>query len=165
MKSLSRSYIWWPILRQLFATHGIPDVIVPDNGSSFTSVEFSKFSENNLINHIFSAPFHPSSNGQVERMVRTTKEYLKKIPNGEIRLRLARFLLDQHVTPHSSTGRSTAELLFNQFLFKKLVQNKMIYRSLTFTKKENLYGFETMPMDHDGYQVRFLKSRGRHQSL
>ncbi|XP_055911879.1 uncharacterized protein K02A2.6-like [Eupeodes corollae] len=108
------SHSKWLEVHQLFAIHGIPDVIVSDNGSAFTSYDFKTFCENNLIKHIFSAPFHPSTNGQVERMVRTTKEYLKKVPNGDIRLRLARFLLDQHVTPHSSTGRSPAELLFNR---------------------------------------------------
>lgn len=102
------------VLRQLFSTHGLPDIFVSNNGTAFTSFDFKTFCENNLIKHLFSAPFHPSTNGQVERMVRTTKDYLKKGTHGDIKLRLARFLLDQHVTPHSATGRSPAELLFNR---------------------------------------------------
>ncbi|XP_017462912.1 PREDICTED: uncharacterized protein K02A2.6-like, partial [Rhagoletis zephyria] len=55
-------------LRTLFSTHGLPDSIVSDNGTAFTSELFKSFMNDNLIRHIRSAPFHPSSNGQAERM-------------------------------------------------------------------------------------------------
>ena len=32
-------------LRQMFATHGIPEIIVSDNGSVFTSKEFQQFAQ------------------------------------------------------------------------------------------------------------------------
>ena len=32
-------------LRNMFATHGIPETIVSDNGSGFTSCEFGDFTE------------------------------------------------------------------------------------------------------------------------
>ncbi|XP_042148867.1 uncharacterized protein K02A2.6-like, partial [Ixodes scapularis] len=101
-------------LRRLFATHGLPDTVVSDNGPQFTSAEFREFLEANLIRHVTSAPFHPSTNGQAERMVRTTKEALSRIVQGDWSRRLADFLLQQHVTPHSSTGRSPAELLMGR---------------------------------------------------
>ncbi|XP_060118370.1 uncharacterized protein K02A2.6-like, partial [Heteronotia binoei] len=63
-------------LRRAFSTHGIPDTIVSDNGAAFTSGEFQAFLQRYLIKHIRSAPFHPATNGQAERMVRTTKEAL-----------------------------------------------------------------------------------------
>ncbi|XP_046868366.1 uncharacterized protein K02A2.6-like [Drosophila willistoni] len=65
------------VLRQLFATHGLPDQLVSDNGTAFTSEEFKSFLHNNLIRHIRSALFQPTTNGQAERMVQTTKNYLK----------------------------------------------------------------------------------------
>ncbi|XP_036335034.1 uncharacterized protein K02A2.6-like [Rhagoletis pomonella] len=104
-------------LRSLFATHGLPDEIVSDNGTAFTSDEFKTFMQDNLIRHIRCAPFHPSSNGQAERMVQTTKDFLKKTPEWQdIDLRLSRFLFNQHITPHTSTGRSPAELMFKRQL-------------------------------------------------
>ncbi|XP_015276986.1 PREDICTED: uncharacterized protein K02A2.6-like, partial [Gekko japonicus] len=66
-------------LRRLFATHGLPDVIVSDNGPQFVSEEFRLFLTSNGIRQMTSAPFHPASNGQAERMVRTAKEALGKM--------------------------------------------------------------------------------------
>ncbi|KAL3228441.1 hypothetical protein MRX96_048564, partial [Rhipicephalus microplus] len=65
---------------------------------------------------VTSAPFHPSTNGQAERMVRTTKEGLSRIIQGNWARRLADFTLQQHVTPNTTTGRSPAELLMGRKL-------------------------------------------------
>ena len=56
-------------LRMLFVNHGLSNKIVTDIGPSFTSEEFKVFMEKNEINHITSAPYHPSSNGLAERAV------------------------------------------------------------------------------------------------
>ena len=60
-------------LRTMFASHGLPEIVVNDNGSNFMSSEFKSFLQKNGIRHITSAPYHPSSNGLVERAVRTFK--------------------------------------------------------------------------------------------
>ncbi|XP_015278794.1 PREDICTED: uncharacterized protein K02A2.6-like, partial [Gekko japonicus] len=104
------------VLRRLIATHGLPDVLVSDNGAQFVSQEFAQFLANNGIRQITSAPFHPASNGQAERMVRTTKDALAKLTSGDWGVKLASFLLRQHVTPCSATGRSPAELLMGRRL-------------------------------------------------
>ncbi|XP_029139104.1 uncharacterized protein K02A2.6-like, partial [Protobothrops mucrosquamatus] len=67
------------VLRNIFAAHGLPDVLVSDNGPQFTSAEFQGFLRTNMIHHAASAPFHPSTNGLAERMVRVTKDALKKL--------------------------------------------------------------------------------------
>lgn len=64
------------ILWGLFATHGLPDVLVSDSGPQFTSGTFEKFLLSQGIQHALSVLFHPSSNGQAERMVRSAKEML-----------------------------------------------------------------------------------------
>ena len=65
-------------LRECFSTHGLPDVIVSDNGTAFTSEDFALFLSENGIKHITSAPKHPASNGFAERYVRTFKETMKR---------------------------------------------------------------------------------------
>ena len=60
------------IASRTFSTHGIPDTIVSDNTSCFTSNEFIHFCKMNGIKHnyiITSAPYHPSTNGMAERDV------------------------------------------------------------------------------------------------
>ena len=46
-------------LRSIFATHGLPQQIVTDNGPTFTSEAFKEFTKLNGIKHTFSAPYHP----------------------------------------------------------------------------------------------------------
>uniref|UniRef100_A0A6B0V6W4 Putative transposon ty3-g gag-pol polyprotein n=1 Tax=Ixodes ricinus TaxID=34613 RepID=A0A6B0V6W4_IXORI len=101
-------------LRTLFATHGLPDVLVSDNGTAFTSGDFKEFLRRNGIRQVLPAPYHPSSNAQAERMVQEIKKSPKKIIRGDWSTRLARFLFDHHILPSASTGRSPAELLFGR---------------------------------------------------
>ncbi|KAK9405236.1 putative protein K02A2.6-like [Crotalus adamanteus] len=61
----------------------LKDVIVSDNGPQFTSSEFQAFLQANMIRHATSAPFHPSTNGMAERMVRITKDALKRLTYGD----------------------------------------------------------------------------------
>ncbi|KAL1480419.1 hypothetical protein MTO96_051039 [Rhipicephalus appendiculatus] len=63
-------------LRAMFARFGIPEMLVSDNGTALTSEEFTEFARSNQIRHITVAPYHPSSNGEIERMVQETKQVL-----------------------------------------------------------------------------------------
>ena len=89
----------------LFATHGIPEVVVSDNGTQFTSAEFSQFMMKNGIRHIKTAPYHPSSNGLAERAVKTFKEGMKKCrsESESIECCLARILFQYRITFHFYT--------------------------------------------------------------
>ena len=66
-------------LRVIFATHGLPERIVTDNGAVLTSDEFQDFLKMNGVthNHTHTAPYHPASNGLAERAVQTFKQGIK----------------------------------------------------------------------------------------
>ena len=98
-------------LRMLFAEHGLPETIVTDNGTCFTSAEFTQFMRQNGIQHITSPAYHPSSNGLAERAVQLVKRGLTKMTDGSMQTRLARYLLTYRVTPHGTTGSSPSMLL------------------------------------------------------
>jgi len=66
------------LLKEIFATHGIPDLVVSDNGPQFACRVFKEFAINYGFTHITSSPMYPRGNGEVERSVRTVKEILKK---------------------------------------------------------------------------------------
>ena len=67
----------------------------------------------NGINHTSVPAYHPSYNGAAERCVQIMKRRLEKVCDGvygSLNQRLANFLLPHHSTPHTTTGRSPAEL-------------------------------------------------------
>ena len=104
-------------LRHSFAIHGLPDILVSDNATCFTSQEFNDFMKMNGIHHVTSAPYHPSSNGAAERAVQTFKSTLKKLVKNSkdsIETQVNRFLFSYRNTPHTSTGVSPAEILLKR---------------------------------------------------
>ena len=60
-------------LRMLFAEHGLPEAIVTDNATCFTSAELRLFMSKNCIQYITSLAFRTSSNGLAERAVQLVK--------------------------------------------------------------------------------------------
>ena len=64
--------------RRTFSYTGLPLRVVTDNGPQFTSYEFKNFMSVNGIKHQLTPPYHPASNGQVERMVQEFKKSLKQ---------------------------------------------------------------------------------------
>ena len=107
-------------LKEIFATHGLPDTIVSDNGPNFTSAEFENFLSKNGVKHTKVSPYHPASNGQAERAVRAFKEGVEKMEEGTMQDKLSRFLLKYRTTPHTTTGVPPAELLTKRKLKTKL---------------------------------------------
>ena len=83
-----------------------------DNGPQFVAEEFASFAKANGIKHIKSAPYHPSTNGAVERLVQTFKKVMKASEHdGKTHSqRLASFLLSYRTTPHSTTNETPSEL-------------------------------------------------------
>ena len=57
------------VLRNIFSSYGIPEQLVTDNGPQFISDDFAMFVRMNGIKHIRCAPYHPATNGLVERFV------------------------------------------------------------------------------------------------
>ena len=103
-------------LRYLFSSYGLVEEIVSDNGPQFVSVEFLTFVKANGIKHIYSAPYHPSSNGLAERAVRIFKTAMKTMSKepGTLNQKLAKFLLLYRSTPHTLTQVSPAELFLGR---------------------------------------------------
>ena len=101
-------------LRSIFATHGLPDTVVSDNGPTFTSEVFKEFVEKNGIRHILTAPYHPASNGLAELAVETLKEGLRKMTGHTLETKLALFLFQYRITPHTTTGLPPAEMLLGR---------------------------------------------------
>ena len=112
----SSSQITIKKVRATFATLGLPQILVTDNGPQFTSSDFAQFTKNNGIKYVTSSPYHPSTNGLAERSVQTFKEGMRKQKTGSIETRVSRFLFAYRNTPQSTTSVSPAMLMFNRQL-------------------------------------------------
>uniref|UniRef100_A0A158P4M0 RNA-directed DNA polymerase n=1 Tax=Tetranychus urticae TaxID=32264 RepID=A0A158P4M0_TETUR len=79
------------LLTSLFQTFGFPKVIQTDQGTNFTSEAVHQFLKENGIKHEKSNPYHPQSQGIVERCNRTIAERLRSyvLQNGTKNLKNA----------------------------------------------------------------------------
>ena len=110
------------VLLDLFSRFGVPRQLVSDNGPQFTSAEFGKFLAENGVKHIRSAPYHPATNGAVERLVQTVKRALRTSHDAGIPFEqsLASFLLRYRTTAHATTGVAPRTLMFGRDLRTRL---------------------------------------------
>ena len=66
------------IFEEIICRHGTPKIILSDQGRNFISETIRILCEKFLIKHKFSSPYHPQTNGMVERLNRTLCESLAK---------------------------------------------------------------------------------------
>ena len=105
-------------LKSMFARHGIPDVIMSDNGPQFASEEFANFAKTWEFKHITSSPGFPQSNGQSERTIQSVKNLLKKARECHGDPYIA--LLEYRNAPLDGVKLSPAQLLMGRRLKTKL---------------------------------------------
>ena len=103
----------------LFSRFGIPKEIVTDNGSQFVSQEFTQFLKALGVKHTPVTTYHPQSNGEAERMVRTIKENIKAYGQNW-RKYVPDMLLAYRTSKHGTTGKSPAEFLYGRKLNTRL---------------------------------------------
>ena len=65
-------------LKHIFTAQGLPEQIISDNGPQFTATKFQQFCNCHVIVHSPIAPYHPRSNGEIERLVAKFKNSTEK---------------------------------------------------------------------------------------
>ena len=66
-------------LKELFAEHGIPDILCTTNGHQFANALFTKFAADWKFDHDTSSPRNPRSYGQAEVAIKTIKGLLTHV--------------------------------------------------------------------------------------
>ena len=112
VKSMTSSSI---ILRfkQIFSMHGIPDVVVTDNGPPFNSRDFAQYAKEYGFEHHTSSPHFPQANGESESAVKIAKKLLSAT-DPDIAV------MTYRTTPHSATGKSPSVMLNGRQLRTKV---------------------------------------------
>ena len=107
-------------LKSIFARHGIPSLLVSDNGPQYDCREMKEFAEKYGFQHVTSSPHYPQANGQAERAVKTVKQILENSTDQYMAL------LSYRSTPLPSCGLSPAELLMGRRIKTDVPQMKKL---------------------------------------
>jgi len=99
-------------MKSMFSRLGIPDKVVSDNGTQYTSEEFQQFSKMWRFAHVTSSLRYPQSNGKAESAVKTCKTLVRKSLAAKADFFLT--LLDWRNTPTETCGRSPAQMLYGR---------------------------------------------------
>ena len=94
----------------------VPKSILSDNGPEFTSKLFTEFMEEWNIEHRLTTPYHPQSNGAVERVNRTIQNLLKVLlqERSEWVDHLPHAVSSYNNSPHSELGMSPSRFLLSK---------------------------------------------------
>ena len=99
------------IFERWFSVFGICNTILTDNGTQFTGKAFQDFVKKYDVSHITSSPHYPKSHGFIERMIRTIKLYLRKLPKQKS---IEDVLFNYRTTPLGESLPSPSELMFGR---------------------------------------------------
>lgn len=99
-------------LKTNFARHGIPNVIISDNGPQFHNAEIKQFAKEWKFTHMTSSPHYLKSNGLTERTIQTVKKVLKKAEREGTDPNLA--ILELRNTPRNKHLGSPVQRLFSR---------------------------------------------------
>lgn len=104
------------VLNGWISRFGCPYSILSDQGSEFTSELFMCLSESMQVKKLRTTPYHPRTDGMVERSNRTLidvlSKYAEKDPDWDLRLPLALFAV--RTSEHATTGFSPFLLTYGK---------------------------------------------------
>jgi len=96
-------------MKGIFDEHGIPDRLISNNGTQYSSEEFKKFAATYGFEHVTSSPLYARSNGFAERRVQTIKHLFTRAREGGQDPNMAMLCL--RTTPLDHQTPSPRELL------------------------------------------------------
>jgi len=104
-------------MKTVFATHGIPNILVCDN-QPYNSYECKEFANKWHFKIVTSSPNYPRSNGLAERAVQTAKKLLIKSKQENIDMEIA--LLEYRNMSIPGLNVSPAQIMFNRDVKTKI---------------------------------------------
>ncbi|CDJ62307.1 hypothetical protein ENH_00012570 [Eimeria necatrix] len=102
---------------RLIRYHGFPEVLISDRDPRFQSGLWNQLCRHFNIKRCMSSPYHPQSDGQTERVIRTLEQMLRayiKSDEREWERLLPALELAYNTTSHSSTELSPFEVMIGE---------------------------------------------------
>ena len=112
LQSISSSIVIDKIKHHWISRYGVPEILVSDRGTQFTSHDFSSFCQFFGIEVRHTTSYHPQCNGMVERFHRVLKNSFKSQINKQWYDHLPLILLSLRNSFSISTGTSPAKCVF-----------------------------------------------------
>lgn len=141
---------------QFVCLHGLPQSLVTDCGTEFLSKVFKEVCQLLKIKQTSTSPYHPQSNGSLERSHRTLAEYLrsfvKKDPqNWDTHVPFAMFC--HNSTTHTSTKYQPYQLVYGHPItvpnsFMKDTEPQYNYNDYYFELKRNMQEAQAQAKTH-----------------
>ena len=114
-----------PHIDKIFSSHGFPDSVKTDGGPPFNGTdthEYSQYMKWAGIKTRVVSPEDPEANGLAENFMKVIKKiwHTTRIEKKNFRQELYKFLRQYRSTPHSSTGKAPAEVLYSRQIRTRL---------------------------------------------
>lgn len=110
-------------LQQIVSNFQAPDILISDNYKSYHSKQLHTYTKRHNITHIFTTPYHPSSNGLVEKVNHTVMSALRLL----------------HIQHPKHKCSSLLPIAVQNY-------NKTVHVATKFTPHHLMYGIELSPM-------------------
>ena len=158
-------------IHNFFCHFGFPKVIQSDNGTNFTSKVFQDYCTSQGIQHVTSVPYHPESQGAIERYHQTLKSMLNScaFDNPKTWHNLVpQLLFCTRTSVHTSLGFTPAQMVFGyevkgpleivkeRYLNKDAESNVLDMINLN---RENYFRIQAMAQKHLAVSKAAMKLR------
>lgn len=105
------------VTEEVILKYGTPRHILTDNGTHFTAAMMSKIFEQVGVTHLRATPYHPMTNGQIERYNATMDAKIAALSNGsrtnwDEQLPFVTF--NYNTSLHTTTGQTPFELIYGR---------------------------------------------------
>ena len=105
-------------MEDAFAMFGVPDSITHDGGPPYQSHDWEGFAREQGFKSKLCSPEHPQANGLVERFMDVLRKtvHTAKVEDEAPMRAVKRKMLNYRNTPHPTTGKAPAALLFGRMM-------------------------------------------------
>ena len=116
-----------PHIDKIFATNGFPEQVKTDGGPPFNSSkshDYQQYRKWAGIKAIQISPYDPEANDLMENFMKVLQMtwHISKIESKSPKQEIYKYLRQYRATPHSSTGRPPAEVLFRRTYHTRLLE-------------------------------------------